>query len=129
MGEKRRGRWGGDFWDQRIGGNTPSVYPAHSGPVSLLGSWTWSSALQGQKHTWAPPAVLSLSSNTRTPPEHFPALWVLSVGPAHWPTGPCLSPAPHSQGLFQLFFFNDTATTEIYTGEDTLSLHDALPIC
>src|SRR5213595_1039073 len=27
-----------------------------------------------------------------------------------------------------LFFFNDTATTEIYTTEDTLSLHDALPI-
>src|SRR5438309_9353589 len=29
----------------------------------------------------------------------------------------------HSTSLF--FFFNDTATTEIYT----LSLHDALPIC
>src|SRR6266571_5139674 len=27
--------------------------------------------------------------------------------------------------LFYVFFFNDTATTEIYT----LSLHDALPIC
>src|SRR2546422_8976893 len=27
--------------------------------------------------------------------------------------------------LFTVFFFNDTATTEIYT----LSLHDALPIC
>src|SRR3712207_7737189 len=27
--------------------------------------------------------------------------------------------------LFSCFFFNDTATTEIYT----LSLHDALPIC
>src|SRR5579863_10746751 len=27
-------------------------------------------------------------------------------------------------GLFSFFFFNDTATTEIYT----LSLHDALPI-
>src|SRR5256885_15977348 len=27
--------------------------------------------------------------------------------------------------MFILFFFNDTATTEIYT----LSLHDALPIC
>src|SRR5260221_6125362 len=27
--------------------------------------------------------------------------------------------------LFLVFFFNDTATTEIYT----LSLHDALPIC
>src|SRR5687768_18252923 len=28
-------------------------------------------------------------------------------------------------GVFCFFFFNDTATTEIYT----LSLHDALPIC
>src|SRR5213595_4302236 len=28
----------------------------------------------------------------------------------------------------RFFFFNDTATTEIYTTEDTLSLHDALPI-
>src|SRR3712207_8730780 len=27
--------------------------------------------------------------------------------------------------MYLLFFFNDTATTEIYT----LSLHDALPIC
>src|SRR6188768_4205403 len=27
-----------------------------------------------------------------------------------------------------VFFFNDTATTEIYTSIDTLSLHDALPI-
>jgi cation/acetate symporter len=27
-----------------------------------------------------------------------------------------------------VFFFNDTATTEIYTQQDTLSLHDALPI-
>src|SRR5216110_4105055 len=27
------------------------------------------------------------------------------------------------------FFFNDTATTEIYTSSHTLSLHDALPIC
>src|SRR2546426_5617544 len=30
-----------------------------------------------------------------------------------------------SRSLFYFFFFNDTATTEIYT----LSLHDALPIC
>src|SRR3546814_15141839 len=27
-----------------------------------------------------------------------------------------------------VFFFNDTATTEIYTYSHTLSLHDALPI-
>src|ERR1043165_5749585 len=35
-------------------------------------------------------------------------------------------PKPKHKGLFSLslFFFNDTATTEIYT----LSLHDALPI-
>src|SRR3546814_15508388 len=30
--------------------------------------------------------------------------------------------------LCRLFFFNDTATTEIYTYVHTLSLHDALPI-
>ena len=104
MGEKRRGRWGGDFWDQRIGGNTPSVYPAHSGPVSLLGSWTWSSALQGQRHSWAPPAEMSLSS-THTSPRSFSSL----VGPKQRPCQPpkprpCLSPTPHREGLFWLFF-------------------------
>src|SRR2546430_15569708 len=31
----------------------------------------------------------------------------------------------HHTSSFSFFFFNDTATTEIYT----LSLHDALPIC
>src|SRR5215475_15219671 len=31
---------------------------------------------------------------------------------------------PHWFGFYFFFFFNDTATTEIYT----LSLHDALPI-
>src|SRR5210317_1687802 len=30
--------------------------------------------------------------------------------------------------LFCFFFFNDTATTEMYTLSYTLSLHDALPI-
>src|SRR5213082_1450419 len=30
--------------------------------------------------------------------------------------------------FIHFFFFNDTATTEIYTVSDTLSLHDALPI-
>src|SRR5216117_2809101 len=32
------------------------------------------------------------------------------------------------RGAGQGFFFNDTATTDIYTRKDTLSLHDALPI-
>src|SRR3546814_1962195 len=31
--------------------------------------------------------------------------------------------------VMYIFFFNDTATTEIYTYGHTLSLHDALPIC
>src|SRR6056300_1268663 len=35
--------------------------------------------------------------------------------------------APNSPSPF-FFFFNDTATTEIYTNLNTLSLHDALPI-
>src|SRR5690348_18344017 len=34
-------------------------------------------------------------------------------------------PCVRAIAFFYFFFFNDTATTEIYT----LSLHDALPIC
>src|SRR6058998_295098 len=39
---------------------------------------------------------------------------------------PRQSPLPRAPVL--VFFFNDTATTEIYTVMNTLSLHDALPI-
>src|SRR5205085_11247816 len=42
----------------------------------------------------------------------------------HIPTLLYHAPLFTSPSLFFLFFFNDTATTEIYT----LSLHDALPI-
>src|SRR5881227_4431832 len=35
---------------------------------------------------------------------------------------------PSLHSLIVCFFFNDTATTEIYTTVHTLSLHDALPI-
>src|SRR3546814_1724548 len=34
-----------------------------------------------------------------------------------------------SISIYSYFFFNDTATTEIYTYGHTRSLHDALPIC
>src|SRR5213079_3069731 len=37
-------------------------------------------------------------------------------------------PGQTDTGSSSLFFFNDTATTEIYTTTDTLSLLDALPI-
>src|SRR2546430_4209966 len=42
---------------------------------------------------------------------------IAATGRPQWAHTPCV--------YFFLFFFNDTATTEIYT----LSLHDALPIC
>src|SRR6187399_3729461 len=35
---------------------------------------------------------------------------------------------PRGVPVLGFFFFNDTATTEIYTTANTLSLHDALPI-
>src|SRR6202043_4284883 len=39
--------------------------------------------------------------------------------------GSIFAVGPYGFSVFVFFFFNDTATTEIYT----LSLHDALPIC
>src|SRR5574337_501708 len=53
------------------------------------------------------------------------------IPPRHPPPSPprlkhcLLNPHPRNTRTARLFFFNDTATTEIYT----LSLHDALPIC
>src|ERR1039457_2708437 len=41
-----------------------------------------------------------------------------------WSPSAIRQPSPNSLGVPFFFFFNDTATTEIYT----LSLHDALPI-
>src|SRR6266487_3951803 len=41
-----------------------------------------------------------------------------------WPVVGIFAIAPAKEGLLLFFFFNETATTEIYT----LSLHDALPI-
>src|SRR6059036_428347 len=39
-----------------------------------------------------------------------------------------LSPCHASLAFLSLFFLNDSATPEIYTTYDPLSLHDALPI-
>ena len=86
-------------------GNAPSISPAPSGPRSLLGSKTWSSALKGQRHSWAPPAALNLS-----PTPYLPRAFSGPMGPKHRPRPPpkprpCLNLAPHRQGLFWLFFF------------------------
>src|ERR1022692_5328872 len=46
--------------------------------------------------------------------------------PSVWSVPPQQKMSPYSsRSVLFFFFFNDTATTEIYT----LSLHDALPIC
>src|SRR5881227_1593929 len=41
---------------------------------------------------------------------------------------PEVASSPRQPLCIYFFFFNDTATTEIYTTVHTLSLHDALPI-
>src|SRR5210317_156512 len=52
---------------------------------------------------------------------------------ASWASWACFDLVRYMRGLSgsflsPFFFFNDTATTEIYTLSYTLSLHDALPI-
>src|SRR6202042_2236609 len=76
--------------------------------------------LKKKKKTHATPGDAT-TTHTRlaagaAPPPTPPAGWrALSLPPAS---------SPWAQVSFLFFFFNDTATTEIYT----LSLHDALPI-
>src|SRR5213594_3609238 len=45
-----------------------------------------------------------------------------------WPSPRPRGPQAERGWHLGFFFFNDTATTEIYTSVHTLSLHDALPI-
>src|SRR5258706_496018 len=47
------------------------------------------------------------------------------TGAGRWGVVGCISLTVNDPRRCPFFFFNDTATTEIYT----LSLHDALPIC
>src|SRR5210317_1956305 len=47
----------------------------------------------------------------------------------HWGISSPLAIGSPMFSMLVFFFFNDTATTEIYTLSYTLSLHDALPIC
>ena len=49
-GEKERPMERGPAGQEDQGG-VPSVSSTHLGPMSLLGSWTWSSSLQGQRHS------------------------------------------------------------------------------
>src|SRR5881394_4111495 len=51
----------------------------------------------------------------------------LQVALSRAPPDPAGGAAPRLAAC-RFFFFNDTATTEIYTGWYTLSLHDALPL-
>ena len=102
---KKRGQGGGTLQEWRIRRNASSISPAHSDPGNLLRSWTRSSSFQGQRHSRARPAALSLSS-----PSHPARAFSGPLGPKHRPCPLlkprlCLSPVPHSQGIFWLFLF------------------------
>src|SRR5210317_65780 len=88
-----------------------------------------------QSHSEISYAVFCLKKKTRAFPKfkYYPAVRPFNSSTAY----PALKkfsasvavPYPQSSLLLRLnFFFNDTATTEIYTLSYTLSLHDALPI-
>src|SRR6184192_3486377 len=103
----------------------------------------WASSARSEEHTselQSPIdisyAVFCLKKKKKTP---HAARWLLGAFlTLHLPFLPA-SREDHESINFALvvrhfdvalfFFFNDTATTEIYTSIDTLSLHDALPIC
>ena len=101
--KKKRGQRGGTLWDRRTEGNLPSVSPTHLGPGSLLGSWTWSSTLQGKRHSRAILAALSLS------PAPYPLKTFSGpVVPKHRPCPPakphpCLHPVTAKD--FSSYFF------------------------
>src|SRR6266849_6766668 len=80
-------------------------------------------------HEWTSYAVCCLKKKKRFlldlelndfPVQRFELLWLV----IHLHFQPCRRLVDQVDGLVVHFFFNDTATTEIYT----LSLHDALPI-
>src|SRR5881394_1080612 len=77
-------------------------------------------------------AVFCLKKKTKTPSlTNLSRRWKRDtlLTPADvWPDTPRILAIANHQGCLGFFFFNDTATTEIYTGGYTLSLHDALPI-
>src|SRR5215468_12621601 len=54
----------------------------------------------------------------------MPTLLPIALALLSWSDPPEAPASPTPLDVFSFFFFNDTATTEIYT----LSLHDALPI-
>ena len=103
VGEQRRGGWRGALQDQ---GRCRGRLPCPLGPREPAG------VLDLVLHPPRPEALLGLPCTLRlspTPPR-APRAFSGPVGPKHRPRPlpkprPCLSPAPHSQGLIQLFFF------------------------
>ena len=107
-GEIRRGRREGL---SRTGGAGEGWRAfAHSlEPREACWAPTWCALLsetRGGRHAGAPSVLLSLNSTPHTPiPPPFPALWVLSISPAHCPTLPLLTPCHPQPRSFPPFFF------------------------
>src|SRR5258708_7249554 len=116
------------------GGVEPGTATLNAHPAGLLHRVTPRSTFAACRGVPTDPHAFRSHRHSGALPPHTgstPAreLAYASVGadrrPAQWPGPPelfCLTARPSS--IAALFFFNDTATTEIYT----LSLHDALPI-
>src|ERR1039458_1205035 len=106
----------------------------HPGPVDAIRSEEHTSELQSLRHLVCrlllekKNTLLVLCCPSRSPTCGAPHLaqFLLVCAPSVRATSDLLFDflAPHAQHRV-IVFFNDTATTEIYT----LSLHDALPIC
>src|ERR1039458_8052823 len=79
----------------------------------LLEKKTTDTPRRTQAHVYVPPVPWADGSRRLRDPERRRKVTVARLAGPRLPRPPCF------------FFFNDTATTEIYT----LSLHDALPIC
>src|SRR3989337_428771 len=110
------------------------LYSSH-GSISYAVSLDRKSTRLNSSHGSISYAVFCLKKKkkhltTRTATASHPRLCcqhAYTPGPARTCLGPCATSIPAlSSGRCEVFFFffNDTATTEIYT----LSLHDALPI-
>ena len=96
--KKRRGEWGGILWDRRMCGGMCLAFPPPTG---------------AQGACWGPgpgPPLSEAMLNLRPPRPPPPRAFSGHMGPKPRPflppkPCPCLSPIPHSQGLFWLFFF------------------------
>src|ERR1022692_1921529 len=108
--------WRGDFGPPAMNRSEEHT-PELQSPCNLVCRLLLEKKIQRSRDTRTDSHGCHLQLECRAPPACGPPRSRTSLG-APWP------PERSSSAAEKPFFFNDTATTEIYT----LSLHDALPI-